>query len=91
MLFLVLAVVAMSVSDFFDAWQTVAESRGAAVLAGALCAVNNTLTLFVGIIGADTLITKGWGQAIVLGVLVLLTTFVATTVATRWASGKVPA
>lgn len=88
MLVLLLAVLAMAVSDVFDATQTIAEARGRAVAAGALCAVNNTLTLGVGIIGADTLITKGWVQATILGLAVLVTTFVSTTLATQWASKR---
>lgn len=85
---LLLAISAMAVADVFDAMQTVYESRGDGIIAGALCAVNNALTLGVGAIGADTLITHGVGQALVLGAAVLVTTFIATALGTKWASKR---
>lgn len=88
MLIILVAIVSMAVADVFDAMQTIAEARGRAVAAGALCAVNNALTLGVGIVGADALITKGWEQAVILGLAVLVTTFLSTTLATRWASKR---
>lgn len=89
MIIFLIAVVAMAIADVFDAMQTVCEARGSAVVAGALCAVNNALTLGVGAVGADTLITHGVGQALVLGLLVLITTFVSTALATAWAAKHV--
>lgn len=86
---LLLAITAMAIADVFDAMQTVYEARGNGIVAGVLCAVNNALTLGVGALGADTLITHGIGQALVLGVAVLATTFVATVVGTKWASKRV--
>jgi len=83
------AVLAMGVSDIFDVVQTIAEARNRPWLAGGSNAVNNTLSLFVGILGADTLITHGWKQAAVLGVLVFATNFLCTSLTAKWATGRV--
>lgn len=89
MLLIFIALLAMAVADITDACSTVAESRGSARLAGVLTATDNTLTLFVAAVGADTLITKGLGQALVMGALVWVTTYNATSRATRWATKHV--
>ena len=78
MLLLIIALVAMAVSDFADATSAIAENRDKHRLAGLLTAADNTLVLLVGVIGADTFITKGVAQAIVMGVLAFLVTFIST-------------
>lgn len=88
---LVAALVAMATSDVLDAFSTVAESRDRPWLAGLFVAGDNTLALGVGIIGADTLIEHGLAPALMLGVCVLIVTFFATALATRWAGLHVDA
>ena len=79
----------MAVSTVLDVGMTIAEDRDAAWLAGALGAGDNTLALFVAALGADTLITKGWQQALGLGLVVAVTVFITTVVATKWSSAHI--
>lgn len=88
MFIIFVAILAMAASDWFDACSTVAEARGKSRLAGRLTAADNTLALFVGVVGADTLITHGWQEALIMGVLVFVVTDITTDLATKWASKK---
>ena len=82
------AMAAMAASDWLDACSTIAEARGASRSAGRLTAGDNTLSILVAVLGADTLNTSGVLALVTYCAAVWLVTDYTTAAATKWAAQR---
>lgn len=84
MLTLLLACVSMTLQDLLGTFLTIAETRGRAVLAGAMDAGGDLAKQFVTIFAAGTVIKHGWTtHSMLILAAVMATSFFGTTVWTR--------
>ena len=86
---ILIAMFFMALSDILDTFNTVAESRNKALIAGVTAAGSKTLDIVVTLLGADQLRTNGLYATLLFVGAVFATTLIATDRAEAWAAKHV--